>query len=827
MINFNDAARLCLILICAVIGLPGFASAEVLTKNTIWQGEVKVSEDLLVPEGITLTIRPGTVIKVVAAESTKTDPEYLSPLTEITIRGILQVEGTEAYPVLFSGEEKKPGSWAGIIVDQGRADMQAVRITDAEAAVTLLDGTLQMKGAFLRDNRYGLVLQGGKADAVLEGSTVSANDYGVSIFQGARLTTTTTSIEKNYKKDRYTASTKAFDPGVRPDSPQAGVVSRRYLDGVAMGETVWQGRIEVAGLVRVPEGSRLIILPGTLIEFVRRDTNGDGIGENGLLIQGRLIAKGTKEQPITFRSAEKNRKMGDWDSINIMNSAGSQNLVEHCRIEDAYRGIHFHFSHVTLRNSVLSNNYRGVQFQESLVDMKGNQLIGNKSGVQGRDSDISFTDNILYNNYVGANFFRTTLYASGNRFMGNWKEGWRIREGVSTLRENLIDGNRQGLMLADMFYGSYNRNSFTNNLETGLSLKNAINVEINGNVLAHNGITGLSVQETQALIKGNQITDNAERGIGVLSFDGVITENNLAANGRYAIDMDGTADVAAPSNWWGGDEPAQVVLDKRIDPARGNVLTENASKHPFPFAWPLAAISTDTTWRGKIGVTKDVSLLVGAELKIMPGTTVEFSSGTGMLVKGRMIASGRPAEKIRFTSLDKKGAGDWNEIQLEYATGSTVSHCIFEYSTWGLHSHFTNLVVTDSLFANNTGGMRFRSGPVQIQKSTFENNIIGIRAYRGNAVIRENNICRNETGIFVREKGGGLSITQNNLFNNSNYNVRVGDFNNEDVPAPDNWWGDGDPLETIFDGRNEPGIGNVLIEPQLTKPVVTGAEVKP
>ena len=74
MNNFGDAARLCLILICAVIGLPGVTSAEVLTKNMIWQGKVKVSEDLLVPEGITLTIRPGTVIKVVAAESTKTDP---------------------------------------------------------------------------------------------------------------------------------------------------------------------------------------------------------------------------------------------------------------------------------------------------------------------------------------------------------------------------------------------------------------------------------------------------------------------------------------------------------------------------------------------------------------------------------------------------------------------------------------------------------------------------------------------------------------------------------------------------------------------------------
>lgn len=818
--------RLLMAVIFFMVLFDGAVDAAVITTDTVWQGEVKVSDDVLVPKGVTLTIRPGTIVKVVAAESTKTDPEYLSPLTEITIRGTLKVEGTVKAPVVFAGEEKKTGSWAGILVDAGTAAMQFVRISSAETAVTLLDGSLQMKHASLRGNRYGLVLQGKKAVATLENSTVSDNDYGTFIFHGAQMTTKATLIEKNRNKDSYVATPKAFDPGVGLELPQEGPVSRRYVDAVAMGETVWQGRIEVSGLVRVPEGSRLIILPGTVIEFARRDTNGDGIGENGLLIQGRLIAKGTREKPITFRSAEKDKQMGDWDSINIMNSAESQNLIEYCRIEHSYRGLHFHFSNVVLHKSVLANNYRGVQFQESLVDMKGNLLIDNKSGVQGRDSDLSFTDNVLSNNYVGANLFRTTLSASGNMVMGSWREGWRIREGVSTLRENLIDGNRYGLMLADMFYGSYNGNSFTNNLETGLSLKNADNVEVNGNVMSRNGITGLSIQESQAMIKGNQITDNAERGIGVFSFDGIITENNLAGNGRYAIDMDGKTDIAAPFNWWGGDDPARVVLDRRTDPNRGSVLADNPSERPFSFTWPLANLSTDTTWRGTIGVTRNLAVPAGAELKIFPGTTVVFAPATTLLIKGRMIASGTPADKIRFTSRDKKGAEDWEGIQLEYATGSIVSHCILEYAAWGLHSHFTNLVVTDSLFTNNTGGIRFRSGPVEIRRSKFEKNSIGIRSYLGNAVIRENDIVGNETGIFVREKGGGLFITRNNLFKNSNYNIRVGDFNNEDVPARDNWWGTTEPLETIFDGRNEPGIGNVLFEPYLTAPVATGAGVK-
>ena len=89
--------------ILLVVLLPVISHAVTLTKDTVWQGEIKVEEDVLVPKGITLTVRAGTVVRVAAAESTKTDPEYVSPLTEITIRGTLKVEGTEKAPVDFCG----------------------------------------------------------------------------------------------------------------------------------------------------------------------------------------------------------------------------------------------------------------------------------------------------------------------------------------------------------------------------------------------------------------------------------------------------------------------------------------------------------------------------------------------------------------------------------------------------------------------------------------------------------------------------------------------------------------------------------------------------
>ena len=798
--------------------LPGISHAVTLTKDTFWQGEIKVSEDILVPKGVTLTIRAGTTVRVVSAESTKTDPEYFSPLTEITIRGTLKVEGSEKAPVEFVGVDAKTGSWAGIVIDQGMAVIRSCRIRNADTALYVVDGSLELHDSILKENRYGVVAQGNGTEVRMGGSRISENEYGVFTFQGARLLSKGSVVAGNRKKDSYSASAKEFAPQAALATKSEPPVSRRYHDEVFRGDTIWQGRIEVAGVIRVPEGSRLFILPGTIVEFFKKDTAGYGIGENGLMIQGRLVAKGTPENPIIFRSAEKVKKMGDWDSINIMNSAGTQNLIEHCRIEHAYRGLHFHFSHVGLYNSHLTNNYRGIQFQESLVLLKGNHIYGNKSGVQGRDSDVTLTGNVISTNNLGANFFRTNLTARGNRFTANSKEGLRIREGVSSLQENLIDGNRFGLMVADMFYGDYSRNSITNNLEVGISLKNADNVEVADNIVAANGFNGLNIQESRANIKGNQISDNGERGIGVQSFDGEMTGNNFIKNRLYAIDMEGSHDMEASGNWWGGDDPAKVVFDKRADSSRGRVRNDKASALPFRFVWPLQTIPADVIWRGVIAITQPVTVLSGVELTVAPGTTVEFSEGAGMLVKGRLMAKGKNDEKIRFTSDRKKGAGDWNEIQFEYATGSTISNCIIEYATWGLHSHFTNLVVSDSYFTNNSGGMRFRSGPVEIRGSTFENNSIGIRSYIGNAVVRENTIRKNEVGIFIREKGGGLVITNNKIYDNSDYGIRVGDFNNEDVNARGNWWGGGDPSSAIFDEKNEPGIGRVLIEPLLAEP---------
>jgi parallel beta-helix repeat protein len=805
-----------------MVELPSAATATVLSSDTVWAGEVIVSEDILVPAGVTLAVMPGTTIRMAISDSTKMEPEYMSPLTEITVRGKLTAEGTKEAPVSFLGAEGEgTAGWSGIIIDGGTVQLRSCVIQNAETGVYVLKGALLAEDSVIRNNHYGLVAGGKGVKAIIRDSLVTGNDYGVLSLNGADTDTSGSVIRENRKKDTHSSIAREFRHALKEYREDDGEPARSYGDEVLLTDTIWRGSIEVNGIIRVPERVRLIVAPGTVIEFKKKDTNGDGIGENGLLIQGLLIAKGTSERPIIFRSAEKNKAPGDWDAINIMSSSGAQNLVEYCQIENAYRALHFHFARVLVNGAVLRNNYRGIQFQESVVEIKGSSLYGNRSGVRARDSEILLEDNDVSGNYRGVDLFRDNLTARGNRIMNNLMEGVKVREGVAIFKGNFIDGNRYGLMVTDSYYGNFDANVLSNNEETGFSMKNMGNIEVLANYISGNGFNGISLQDVGAVIKGNQLTGNRERGIGIISFDGVITGNNLANNGLYAIGLEGPGDVSAPVNWWGGEDIEKVIYDRTDEPSRGRVIHQKESEGPFPYSWPSSTVPADITWVGNIVVQGAVIVSPGSTLMILPKTRVEFSGGSGLVVRGKIIATGEHDGKITFTSLKKIGPSDWDELLLDSANGSEISHSVFEYATWGIHSHFTALSVKDTHFRKNYGGMRFMSGPVEVKHSRFEENYIGMRSYKGQALITENVVTGNEIGIFVREKGSGLTVTKNNIFANSRYNIRVGDANDEDVNAQENWWGYGNPAETIFDGRTEPGIGKVNYEPFLKEPFKT------
>lgn len=812
-------------LLAASLALPARIQAEVLTTDTVWEGKIELTDDVLIPPGVILTVKPGATITISPSESTKIDPEYLSHQNEILVRGALKIQGSTTAPITFAADSsKKPehdedARWAGILVDGGVVEAQSATINGAETGVYVLSGTAALTSVTIEENHYGVIADGGQATITLTKSTVQKNDYGVSNYNSGTINESNVTIANNRKKDHLVSqSTKAQIPPL--SLGLAGTaLTHAYTDETLLGTTLWRGRIRIDGQVRLPPEGRLVIMPGTIIEFSKHDTNGDGIGENGILIQGALTAKGTKEQPIIFRSAEKTPQIGDWDSINILGSDQQRNLIEFCQVEDAYRGFHFHFSAVAVTNSVLRHNYRGIQFQESVVELRDNQLYNNKSGLQCRDSDVTLTRNRLFDNIIGANLYRLNLQARDNTFANNRWDGLRIREGAATVEQNLMTGNRFGLQVADAVFGRFSRNLMAANIENGLALRNTDNIETNANAIIGNGVNGLIIRESRGAVTGNYIADNGERGIGIQSFIGQINANTIMDNGLYGIGLEGKDDIAAAGNWWGDSDLSKEIFDRHDDQTLGLVTFEPKAAAPLAFAWPTAAIPVSLKLGSDITVNSTLVVDQGATLTIKPGTNVRFAAEAGMNILGRIEALGSNERRISFAPLLDKGQASWGEIKMEQATGSRFTNCDFSKATWALHSHFVNLKVNRCLFTDNEGGIRINSGPVEISQSLFTGNRIGFRSFRGIASLHDNEFTGNETAIFVREKGSGTKINHNNIMDNGMYAIRLGDFNDEDVDARDNWWGGKPVVDQVFDGHREAYIGKVLFEPELQAPI--------
>ncbi|ALC16351.1 hypothetical protein DSOUD_1572 [Desulfuromonas soudanensis] len=164
--------------------------AGILRGETVLEGDVLFSGDVLIPAGSTLTLRPGTRVRIQVSESTRIDPEYLSPATELLVRGTLNILGTPEAPVVFLTTEA-PGSevgddplWAGIILDGAAAILRHLQLSRAETGVLCLRSSPRVEGSVFSECRYGLIAQQGSAP-LLVGNTFKNGEGGVFCWLGS------------------------------------------------------------------------------------------------------------------------------------------------------------------------------------------------------------------------------------------------------------------------------------------------------------------------------------------------------------------------------------------------------------------------------------------------------------------------------------------------------------------------------------------------------------------------------------------------------------------------------------------------------------------
>lgn len=133
-----------------------------LSADLVLDGHYLLSADLQVPAGITLTIKPGTIIFIEASDSTKIDPEFLSREVEVLVRGNLYAIGTPSRPIVFKprSDDRRAILWSGLqLLGSEQVELEHLRIEQAEAGLLCINASPQVKSLQVVRSRYGVLVQ--------------------------------------------------------------------------------------------------------------------------------------------------------------------------------------------------------------------------------------------------------------------------------------------------------------------------------------------------------------------------------------------------------------------------------------------------------------------------------------------------------------------------------------------------------------------------------------------------------------------------------------------------------------------------------------------
>jgi hypothetical protein len=310
-----------------------------------------------------------------------------------------------------------------------------------------------------------------------------------------------------------------------------------YGDRVLSADTVWRGEVLVEGVLVIAPQATLSVEPGTVVRFRRK-----GAQAPLLMVQGRIVAVGTKDTPVLFGSTLVPAAAGDWQGILLLGSE-KKNQLENCRIEGAETGVDAIFSSVTLKGVRVDHAGTGMRFQDTQVTMEG-------GGVSESDTALNFTE---------SEATLRNLSLTGNR------------RGLTALRSSiyLLDGNLSGNQ-ASAFFGD----SCRVKVQGGTLLGNGSGItllgcegSVTGVKLVMSRTFGLSLAASRVKVSGNVISGNGNNGIIVADGAAVAWDNAIFENAGYDLYHAGVEEFRAPANWWGGVTPK--IFDNG---GRGRVL---------------------------------------------------------------------------------------------------------------------------------------------------------------------------------------------------------------------------------------------------------------
>jgi hypothetical protein len=573
-----------------------------------------VTCNVIVAPGVTLTITEGTIVK------------FNSELS-LTINGKLVASGTAGNPIYFTsykddtigGDTNGGGSSFG-----ARSDWENIVFNDSSDDTSIIDhAIIRFAGdAPPYGGPYG-GLHLLSASPTLQNTEVTENQYcAISADMGSFPTLTGNNIHDNAANGFCLLG--GGDVLVTPATWD--ITSTSYF---------------LRNNVTVALGKSLTVNPGVIVKL---DT------EKSLIVNGKLVASGTADNPIYFTSYKDDTIGGDtngggssfgarsdWENIVFNNSSDDTSIIDHAIIRFAgdappyggpYGGLHLLSASPTLQNTeVTENQYCAISADMgSFPTLTGNNihdnaangfcLLGGDVLVTPATWDITSTSYFLRNNVTVA--FGKSLTVNPGVIVKLDTEKSLIVNGklvasgtvdnpiyFTSYKDDTIGGDTNGGGSGFGALSDWENIVFNDSSDDTSIIDHAI-IRFAGDAPPYGGpYGGLHLVNASPKIQNATISDNKYAGISANSSQPILGCNNILNNSNYGI-VNATPDIliTAKNQWWG--DPSGPYHPIKNPGGLGNAVSDGVDFVP----WARQPCGSPTNIDVFIGGTKQDSYYV-------------------------------------------------------------------------------------------------------------------------------------------------------------------------------------------------------------------------
>jgi parallel beta-helix repeat protein len=286
---------------------------------------------------------------------------------------------------------------------------------------------------------------------------------------------------------------------------------------------IWSGKVVLDDAVRVADKALLTIKPGTEIRFS---------GSAALTVQGRVLANGTEQNPISFLS-DSGTEAGSWHGISFLGSKEESELA-HVRIEGAVQALTINGSKVSIVSSVLQSGIKGIYMGAEAIVKVDDVTIRNMGevGIEASTHSQGIISNCLIETVGGPAILagkQTRFIIRGNR-ISNAKVAILTSGDSPPIEENVISNCEVGIAITQASPRAVIRGNRISGAKTGISCQQFASPTIERNTIKDCDEGIYSFQGSSPVVSQNLLVDNRRALSAIQMCNPEVTRNDFANN---------------------------------------------------------------------------------------------------------------------------------------------------------------------------------------------------------------------------------------------------------------------------------------------------------